>query len=142
MKQSTLQLKAQRLIAIDSRRKSHNAALSRLHATPLTGYDGYDETEQHEERGLKMWRKLRRIEAVAHDAAKAQCNGGTWDNFVDSIRCQVAAVFGGFEPPQGFFFNGDPRCYSLKLDPEKCTVPQGMVTDWGRNGILAAEIDE
>lgn len=155
MKPSTLQLKAERLLAIDTRRKAHNAALSRLHSTPITGYDGYDETEQHEERGLKMWRKLRRIEAVAHDATTAQCNGEAyngqpfrdeiqWQEFKGAIAARVASVFGftHLHPPKGFFLNSDPRGYALKLDPEKCTVPDGMQTDWGGNGILAAEIDE
>ena len=141
---------------IDSRRKAHNAALSRLHDSPLKA------GETHETRGLKMWRKLRRIEAVAHDAATAQCNGETiaaphhealtvrcydfradetaWNDFSTMIRKKVATVFGHMI--HGFFVNGDARDYALKLDPEKCTVPKGMVTDWGRYGILAAEIDE
>ncbi len=146
---SKLEIKAEKLLRIDSRRKAHNAALSRLHASPLG--DG----EDHETRGLKMWRKLRRIEAVAHDAATAQCNGEAyngqpcrdeiqWQEFKGAIAARVASVFGftHLHPPKGFFLNSDPRGYALKLDPEKCTVPDGMQTDWGGNGILAAEIDE
>jgi hypothetical protein len=147
---SKLQIKASRLLNLDTRRRAHHAALSSLHASPLK--DG----ETHETRGLKMWRKLRRIEAVAHDAATAQCNGeayngqpfrsetdgdyGTWDSFVDSIRAQVAAVFGGYEPPLGFFLNGDPRGMALCLDSERVTIPEGMQTNWGGDGILAADI--
>ena len=149
---SKLEIKAARLLALDSRRKAHNAALSKLHASPLKA------GESHEERGLKMWRKLRHIEKKAHDAATAQCNGevfrlnagevwnfqaneNAWYNFSGSISRLAAVIFGG-TLPDGFFVNGDCRGYSLKLDPEKCTVPQGMETDWGRYGILAAEINE
>lgn len=163
MKQSTLQQKAERLLSIDSRRKAHNAAISRLHATPLTGYDGYDETEQHEERGLKMWRKLRRIEAVAHDAATAQCNGAAyngqpyrpdydtatgkedgitaWGVFCEHVRAEVSAIFGG-TLPTGFRYNQDPRGYSLLLNCEKTTIPSGLVANWGGDGCLAAEIND
>ena len=147
--QTKLEIKAERLLSIDRRRKAHNAALSKLHASPLKA------GESHEERGLKMWRKLRRLENEAHDAATAQCNGERygsqpyredeqWEEFKDAISGRVALVFGftHLHPPTGFFLNGDPRGYSLKLDPEKCTMPQGMETDWGRYGILAAEINE
>lgn len=149
MKHTTLQLKAEKLLRIDARRKAHNAALSRLHASPLKA------GEDHETRGLKMWRKLRRIEADAHDAATAQCNGAAyngqpfrdeiqWQEFKGAIAARVASVFGftHLHPPKGFFLNSDPRGYALKLNPDKCTVPEGMVTDWGRYGILAAEINE
>ena len=115
--------------------------------------------------GALLWKRLRRIEARAHDAATAQCNGaaygsqpfrpdwhedgaeGTaanptpWDVFDNEIRAEIAAVFGGILPA-GFFLNQDCRGYALKLHPERCTVPPGMSTDWGRNGILAADISD
>ena len=138
---------------IKSRRVAHHAALETLRAPGC------------ETPGALIWKRLRRIEARAHDAATAQCNGavygsqpfrpdwhadGTegseanptpWGVFDDSIRAEVAAVFGGIIP-QGFDFNHDARGYALKLRPEKCAVPDGMVTDLGRNGILAAAIDD
>ena len=112
-----------------------------------------------------LWKRLRRIEARAHDAATAQCNGETygsqpfrpdwhedgtegtaarptpWEVFSDGIRAEVAAAFGGILPA-GFFLNQDCRGYALKLRPEKCTVPLGMFTDWGHHGILAAGIND
>lgn len=149
-----LQSKAERLLRIDNQRKAHHRALASLHAAPMWN--------DPEKLGLAMWRKLRRIEAVAHDATTAQCNGAayngqpfrpdydvetgdeadvtTWSQFKDSICADVAKVFGG-KLPEGFFINGDARGAALKLDPDKCTVPEGMVTDWGKNGLLAAVID-
>lgn len=148
--------KAEKIQRLDSTRKAHHAALSSLHGSPLKM------GETHEGRGLKMWRKLRRIESVAHDAATAQCNGtayngqpfrdsfgldgeecdnSPWDVFTDSIRADVAAVFGG-SLPAGFRYNQDPRGYALKIYADKGTIPQGMVTDWGGYGILAAEIND
>jgi len=154
-----LEIKAEKLLRIDSRRKAHNAALSMLHASPITGYD---ETDQHEKRGLKMWRKLRQLEQLAHRGATAYCNGesvmaphhealterrydfrteeNAWEDFSTMIRKKAAVVFGHMI--HGFFVNGDPRGYALKLDPEKCTIPPGMEKDWGGYGILAAEINE
>lgn len=103
-----------------------------------------------------MWRKLRRIEAMAHDATTAQCNGESYgsqpyreddetgnsplDVFFDGIRADVANVFGG-TLPVGFRINHDPRGYALKLDSEKTKIPHGLTTDWGGYGILAAEIN-
>ena len=138
---------------ITARRAAHHAALETLRApgckTP----------------GALLWKSLLRIEARAYDAATAQCNGaaygsqpfrpdwhedgteGTaarptpWEAYEAATRAEVAAVFGGILPA-GFFLNQDCRGYALKLHPEKCTVPAGMCTDWGRNGILAAEIND
>jgi hypothetical protein len=138
---------------ITARRAAHHAALETLRAPGC------------KTSGALIWKRLRRIEARAHDAATAQLNGeaygtqpfrpdwhedgteGTaarptpWEAYETAIRAEVAAVFGGILP-QGFFLNQDCRGYALKLRPEKCTVPPGMSTDWGRNGILAAEIDD
>jgi len=150
MKPSTLQLKAQSLLALDARRKAHHCAISMLHDTLLPTQ------EEHEKRGLAMWRKLRRIEAMAHDATTAQCNGESYgsqpyreddetgnsplDVFFDGIRSDVAKVFGG-TLPVGFMINHDPRGYALKLDSDKTTIPHGLTTDWGGYGILAADIN-
>jgi hypothetical protein len=135
---------------LNARRAAHHAALETLRAPGC------------ETPGALLWKRLRRIEARAHDAATAQCNGepygsqpfrpdrhedgaeGTptpWEAYEAATRAEVAAVFGGILP-QGFFLNLDCRGYALKLHPEKSTVPAGMSTDWGRNGILAADISD
>lgn len=154
MKPSTLQQKASALLALDARRKAHHYALSKLHASPVTGYDGYDETEQHEKRGLAMWRRLKRLEREARRGAEAYCNGdsinlaGTkydfssesdaWERFVSTIQGLVKPVFG--EIPDGFYVNGDARGMSLCINAEKSAIPQGMQRNWGGDGLLAAEI--
>jgi len=100
--------------------------------------------------GLTLWRALRRLESITHAATTAQCNGASyggqpyrsdteWAAFKGRTIATVKALFGTL--PKGFFINGDPRGYALKIDPDKGTVPQGMHTDMGRYGILAAEIN-
>lgn len=146
-------MKTQAQQAIQERRQRHHTALATLANKPAS-------------EGLSIWRKLRRIERIANAAATAQCNcapyqgqpfrpdwhkdgsEGTEENptqyevFCDSIRAQVAKVFGG-ELPKGFKLNQDPRGYSLKIDKDKGgIIPQGMVTDWGGYGILAPEIND
>ena len=90
---------------------------------------------------------------IARNAATAQCNGESyggqayreeneWEKFKDEIREKVAAIFGGQLPP-GFYVNGDPRGYALKLDSgsgEKTATSFALEEDWGRNQILAPEI--
>jgi hypothetical protein len=131
--------------ALEHRRAAHHAALLTL-AGP-----------KNKRTGLQIWRALRKVEHVAHAAATAYCNGDAftlagqrYDDFRangcdafdaikrDHIKPAVARAFGGVIP-EGFFVNGDPRGMALKLRAEH--VPAGMATDWGRDGLLAAEID-
>lgn len=115
-------------------RVNHQSALASLHVNPATAD------------GLKMWRKLRRLEAEASAIALHYCNGtgGIHTENIEEktapIREKIRAVFGG-KLPAGFRINYDARGYALKIDPERGTVPEGMQTDWGRNGLLAAEIN-
>ena len=119
---------------ITRRRVAHHAALETLRAPGVTTP------------GLALWRKLRRIESAASLVVLNYANGtGGVDTEnihakLEPFRKSVRALFG--HTPKGFFVNTDPRGYALKIDPEKGTVPQGMSTDWGRYGILAAEINE
>lgn len=110
--------------------------------------------------GLQIWRKLGEIERLAHAGATAYCNGesirlswplfgvreydfrndeNAWDSLRSVVTDCVRRIFG--HVPAGFAVNGDARGYALKIDPDAATVPAGMHTDWGRNGILAARID-
>ncbi len=92
--------------------------------------------------GLQIWRQLARIEREASSIATAACNGTIGTDGLETkdaiIRTKVAKVFGGKLPP-GFFFNKDPRGYSLKL--EENSVPFPLHQDWGRYQILAPQID-
>ena len=127
------------------RRAIHHAALASLSTKPNAN-------------GMTIWRKLRRLELEAHDAATAQCNGAAygsqpfrpdhggeecedspWELYAETVQARVAAIFGKL--PDGFSYNQDTRGYALKIRPERAKVPEGMQTDWGGNGILAAEID-
>jgi hypothetical protein len=125
--------------ATAARRAAHHRALASLHATPSKAD------------GLKMWRALRRLERIANDAATAQCNGETyrtqpfredseWEAFKGQIKATAKHIFGG-TLPKGFFVNGDPRGYALKINPERGDVPAGLHQDFGGYGCLAAEID-
>ncbi len=93
--------------------------------------------------GLQLWRRLTRIERKANLAAVAYCNGeiqmDEWEWSNQTAQQAVKALFQGL--PTGFFVNGDPRGYALKIDPEKATIPEGMYKDWGGYGCLAAVIE-
>ena len=111
-------------------RDNHHAALESL-SSPANGKSG-----------MQIWRALRKVENTAHRASTAYCNGDIdsdqWETITAEIVLKVGKILG--HVPNGFFVNGDPRGYALKIDPEKGTVPNGLHTDWGRYGILAAEI--
>lgn len=121
--------KSERQAWLQRRRENHHKALESLAVNGKSG--------------LKLWRKLRRIEKRANSFATAYCNGSIdsddWDVFRQEFEESVEDTFG--QLPQGFFVNSDPRGYALKLDNEQVQIPQGMETDWGGYGILAAEIN-
>jgi len=132
---------------VHRQRTAHHSALERLY------------TGRKLQSGLQIWRQLRKIECLASQGATAYCNGGNftcylgksrmlfsfqvdenaWDSFSRMIKSRVEKCLGTL--PDGFFVNGDPRGYALKLDNDKVTIPEGMHTDWGRYGILAPEIN-
>jgi hypothetical protein len=131
------------------RRARHHRALETLRAPSC------------ELSGLQIWRKLSQIESIAHNCTEAACNGErvrvTWpvtglveydfrnnpediEHVESRVRDCVRSIFG--QVPDGFFLNQDARGSALKLDSDKVTIPDGMQTDWGSDGILAAEITE
>ena len=91
---------------------------------------------------------LRRIEAREHRRAEAECNGvqywsqngkeyDLWTDEsteqLDAIAARDVARILGYIPA-GFFVNGDPRGYALKVEAEyRGDLPQ----DFGGYGILA-----
>lgn len=130
--------KAEKKVWLEQARARHHNAL-------LTLYKGTKPTS-----GLALWRKLVKLERIASDAATAQCNGTSysgqpfrneleWSAFRAFVKLHVRDIFGAL--PDGFLFNSDPRGYALKLDPENCTVPEGMEKDCGGYGCLAAQIN-
>lgn len=98
--------------------------------------------------GKKLSVALLKLEREAHSKAEDYCNdlinSEEWDAVQDAIEQRVKKLFGTV--PHGFFVNGDPRGYALKLNNEteqerelieKC----GLQRDWGGYGLLAPEID-
>ena len=93
--------------------------------------------------GITVYNALRRLEKRAERANLAACNtpegaeaqGGEHE----AVAAGVRRVLGYL--PRGFFVNGDPRGYALKIDNEKATVPSGIQKDWGGYGCLAPTFD-
>lgn len=86
--------------------------------------------------GDQIYCKLRIIEGRASRYATDDCNGDPVpEEWQEQIAEKVRAVF--MRLPDGFFVNGDPRGYALKLDNDKVKIPEGMQTDWGGYGLLA-----
>ena len=133
MKTGITTAKDERASWIQRRRENHHKALESL------AYQVGLETH-----GLALWRQLRRIETWFSHYSVEYCNGTIDTDKFEAIRQQaknrLAKVFGG-RIPDGVFINSDPRGYALKLDNEQVAIPQGMETDWGGYGILAAEIN-
>lgn len=94
---------------------------------------------------------IKRVETNANTIATKECNGeleGNYEDYERKITNDIKRLFGG-KVPKGFFMNGDPRGYSLKLDPEAWKVSDNAqenydalpvkYQDWGGYMILAPE---
>lgn len=95
---------------------------------------------------------IKRLENEANRIQTADCNGELTEVEASDadmrISNRVATLFGG-QLPKGFFINGDPRGYALKLNPEAWRVSDDAhenyeaqpikYTDWGGYMILAPE---
>ncbi len=106
------------------------------------------------EDGVEAYNKLLSLENRAHKVAEDDCNFGmeeeVYEKRMDKIRDAVSKIFGKL--PEGFFINGDPRGYALKIKEEDNKLVKGQLddgiskvisyTDWGGYGILAPEISE
>jgi hypothetical protein len=112
-------------------RVAHHAGLVRL-----AGSLGVDNSD-----GLTLWRRLHRIEAEIHRKATDYYNGDLdtdgWELARNRAQARVAKVLGGL--PVGFFINGDPRGYALKIEGG---VDFGLHRDCGRYQILAPDINQ
>ena len=97
--------------------------------------------------GKKLSLYLLKVEYSAHREAERYCNGEItaeqWEGFVSDITDGVTKKFGVAVP--GFFVNGDPRGYALKIDDEavRSHYPTeiGFHRDMGGYGILSPEIE-
>ena len=96
--------------------------------------------------GKRISCKLLAIDRKAHRSAEDYCNGvidlEEWEKRSENYSREVAFVFGG-KLPDGFFVNGDPRGYTLKIDDAKMRDVYADINlhrDFGGFGILAPEI--
>lgn len=85
------------------------------------------------------YNRLRHLENRAHNAAEKYCNGEvmglSYEMVISQIEESVLKLCGG--KLVGFFANGDPRGYALKIESDN--LPEGMHKDWGGYGIIAPE---
>lgn len=95
---------------------------------------------------------IKMLENAVNRLAVKDCNGEI-DNddfkILERIYMNRAKKLFGGKLPKGFFINGDPRGYSLKLDPEAWKVSDNAqenyealpikYQDWGGYMILAPE---
>jgi hypothetical protein len=93
--------------------------------------------------GKKLSLELFKLEQQAHKAAEDYCNGviqlEVWDRITTSIETQVFILMPSLK---GFFINGDPRGYALKIKTETMLKENYPLTrDWGGYGILSPEIN-
>ncbi len=119
-------------------------------------------TLKHRQRHIESLQKLgyiyenmnaiKMLETKANRLAVDENNGDISDEQANEEEKQliksVTRLFGGVLPA-GFFFNGDSRGYSLKLNPESWKVSDDArenydalpikFTDWGGYMILAPE---
>lgn len=98
--------------------------------------------------GEEVYKKLLRIENQMHRLSERECNGEIEDEQSqpqwDRAEKQIKKLLPRLENFGGFFFNGDPRGYSLKIKEDVKDKIYGetgfrMHSDWGGYGILAPE---
>ena len=70
--------------------------------------------------GVIAYNQLRKFEINAHKLAENGCNFGVEESARREYKItkEVEKVFGG-KLPMGFFINGDPRGYALKIKEEQ-----------------------
>lgn len=95
--------------------------------------------------GKKLSVKLLHLEHEAHRNATDYCNGDMeGDMYEDLAKMIEDAVLVLFDfKLNGFFINGDPHGYSLKIKDDILKAEYadcGLHRDWGGYGLLAPEI--
>lgn len=98
--------------------------------------------------GEEVYKKLSRIESKIHRLATDECNGTIDEEAAqptyDRAEKQINELLPRLKNFGGWFFNGDPRGYALKVKDEvkeKIYAETGfrMYSDFGGYGILAPE---
>ena len=91
---------------------------------------------------IEQQTRLARLEDTAHAWAEEACgerevSDAEHDKREAHIRRVLRQILGTKRVPRGFFWNGDPRGYALKIDNDRVQIPRGMATDWGGYGLIA-----
>ena len=98
--------------------------------------------------GERVYEKLARIESKLNNLATRECNGDIEDENAQPVYDRAKKTINELLPRLkdfgGFFFNGDPRGYTLKVKDEVKEKINGatgfrMFSDFGGYGILAPE---
>ena len=92
---------------------------------------------------VTLCRKVRRLEAEAHQAATDYCNGEITSEAMDRIEQSVLDRLNMFlkfrERNIPVFINLDARGYALKIRSEYCQ-DKSIYKDWGGYGIIAPDL--
>jgi hypothetical protein len=117
---------------VEKWRAAHHAALASIFGLPA-------------DEGKQLWKALVKLENKAHKAAEDFCNGDIDDAAWEKIKAEVTIKVNRLArldgKVDGFFVNGDPRGYALKISDEQARNIPGLHRDWGGYGCLAARID-
>ena len=96
--------------------------------------------------GKKISVKLLKLENRTHKATEQSCNGEIpeieFDIIEKNVMFEIDNIFNN--NLKGFFVNGDPRGYALKIDDEVFKNEYsdcGLERDWGGYGLLSPSID-
>jgi len=88
---------------------------------------------------LKLWKLEKAANKAATDWANGDLTEAQYEAKEGPIKAEVENLFPTLE---GFFCNGDPRGYALKIRTETMKAKgYPLTTDWGGFGILSPEID-
>jgi len=88
---------------------------------------------------LELWRLEKQANKGATDWANGHINEMQAEAISNTVENRVRNLFPNLE---GFFCNGDPRGYALKIRTETMKAKgYPLTTDWGGFGILSPEID-
>lgn len=112
---------------------THNISAANRHIQALGKLFGFDHPNPYE-----CYNILRRAEKEANRKACDYCNGklsgASFDKWEEKFLARLQKKLAVEKMPEGFFVNGDPRGYALKMREKTF---DGLWTDFGGYGILA-----
>jgi len=116
--------------------QSHNILAASRHIQILGEMFGKDVPNPYE-----TYEILLKAEKEANRRMCKECNEAIdeeqSEKWMENFLARLQKKLGVEKMPEGFFVNGDPRGYSLKM--KAGTFPSGFWTDFGGYGILVPE---